>query len=121
VVEKEKDGTLSLVNALKANIDNVWLADVEGKIYTAAAMAADGKTVLTPTGKRAAAQGARLRQAFAGDWLALVDMLSAHPEEYLRPGCYIAVLPEAPFIPVGLDSATPGQSRSVVLGIMKTP
>ena len=58
-------------------------------------------------------------EAFDSDWLELVDKLAAAPEAYLRPGCYIAVLDAAPFIPQGLAGATPHRCRSVVFGIGK--
>jgi hypothetical protein len=120
VVNREKDGSLSLLNALGAPIGSLWLADREGKIHTASAVEVGAKTTLAPTTRQAAGKGARLREAFSQDWLRLVDTVSAAPEEYLRPGHYLAVLDSAPFFPQGLRSAALRPSRSVVLGIMKT-
>jgi hypothetical protein len=118
-VEKEPDGSLSAVNALGSPISALWVADADGKISTATTIPIDGKTALTPTLKQTTGNGARLREAFAQDWLKLVDTLSAKPEEYLRPGCYIAVLDSAPFLQPGISSATHRASRSVVFGVMK--
>jgi hypothetical protein len=119
LVEKEKDGSLGLTNALKVPIAAIWVADATGKIHTATALTVDGKTPLTPTAKQAAGTAPKMRQAFTQDWLLMVDSLSAHPEEYLRPGCYIALLDAAPFLEQGVRDADTGKTRSVVFGIMK--
>jgi hypothetical protein len=121
LVSKETDGSLSVVNALGAPIASVWVADSAGKIYTASALPVDGKATLTATTQQAAGTAERLRQAYGEGWLRLVDFVANAPEQYLRPGCYIAVLDSAPFFQTGLRSAELRPSRSVVLGIMKEP
>jgi hypothetical protein len=118
-VSREADGSLSLVNALGAPIRAVWVADEAGKLYTASAIPVEGKTSLAPTSQKAAGAGAGLRQAYSQEWLQLVERVSAAPEAYLRPGCYLAVLEGAPFFQTGLRSATLRPGQSVVLGIMK--
>jgi hypothetical protein len=118
-VSKETDGSLTVVNALGVPIVSLWVADAAGKIYTASDISAGGKATLTATARNAAGTGARLREAYSKDWLRLVDTISAAPEEYLRLGCYLAVLDSAPFFQTGLRSAVMRPSRSVILGIMK--
>jgi hypothetical protein len=120
-VSREQDGRLVLVNGLGATIRTLWLADAEGKIYKAADIPSGGKAALILTGDKAANEPARIHQAYCGDWLYLVDTLSAEPETYLRPRCYIAVLEAAPFLPRALDSAASDDSRSVVFGIRNAP
>ncbi len=110
--------SLAVTNALGADIRTVWLADADGKLSTTDALPVGGTAVLTPSDRRAAGSGSQLRDAFGRDWLSLVDDLTAEPQKYLRPGCYIAVLDAAPFIPQGLDAATPRRCRAVVFGIM---
>lgn len=118
VLHRRADGSLEIGNALGADITAAWAADADGKVYTTGAVPTKGTAALTLTDRRADAAPSQLRAAFALDWLELVDELSARPQEYLRPGCYIALLDSAPFIPQGLDAATPRRCRSVVFGIM---
>ena len=118
VVDRHADGSRSCVNGLNATIATVWVADADGQIYTATDVPPDGKAALARTTRKAAGTGAHLRQAFAADWLEVVDAMAAEPQAYLQPRCYLAVLDAAPFIPLGLDSPTSERSRSVVFGIM---
>jgi hypothetical protein len=120
VLDNDRNGGLRLVNKLGADINAIWLANDAGKIYTASAVAAGGTGELTLTTKKTAGQENSVRQVFAGDWLAMVDYLATNPEDYLRPGCYIAVMEVSPFLETGLRHATT-KGRSVVCGIMKTP
>jgi hypothetical protein len=117
-LDRRADGSLAVTNALGAAIRTMWFADGDGAVYTADALPAEGTTVLQRTDRRAAGAASRLREAFGREWLSLVDELAAAPQDYLRPGCYIAVLDAAPFIAQGLASATPRRCRSVVFGIM---
>jgi hypothetical protein len=118
-MEKEQDGSLSVVNALGGPVRTLWMADAEGRVYTATEIPGDARATLSPTGVQTAAKADSLRRAFAQDWLRMVDALSAKPEDYLLPGSYLAVMDSAPFFQQGLRSAVHRRSRSVVLGIMK--
>ena len=60
-----------------------------------------------------------LRGIFTSDnWIENIDLLTGTPEEYLRPGCYIATLGASPFIEEGLRDLTHRQYSSVVYGIL---
>ena len=60
-----------------------------------------------------------LRGIFASDnWIQNIDNLKSTPENYLRPGCYIAELSSAPFIEEGLRNTTEKRYSSVVYGIL---
>ena len=60
-----------------------------------------------------------LRGIFASDdWLKSIGHLTTKPEQYLRPGCYIASLDAAPFIEEGLRKVTKKQYSSIVYGIL---
>lgn len=60
-----------------------------------------------------------LRAIFAaGNWIENIERLKINPEEYLRPGCYIAVLEACPFIEEGLRNVTEKQYSAVVYGIL---
>lgn len=60
-----------------------------------------------------------LRRIFASkNWIESIEHLKNNPQKYLRPGCYIATLEEAPFIEEGLQRVTEKQYSSVVYGIL---
>ena len=59
------------------------------------------------------------RGIFASDdWIRNIEYLKSTPENYLRPNCYIAELPSAPFIEEGLQNTTEKRYSSVVYGIL---
>ena len=118
-MSREADGTIKAVNALKAPVVKLWLADAAGTIHTAENIAAGQETALKPSDLRAAGKEDALRRAFAGDWLTLGQSLQGRPEEVLRPGTYLAVLDGAPFLEQGLRGAALRPGRSVVFGILK--
>jgi hypothetical protein len=123
-VRRGKDGALSAVNGLGAGIRQLWLADGRGRIHTARApIPAGQEAALSPSGGAVARplnlEG--LRQAYRSDWFKHYQELTATPQNYLLPGCYIAVLDAAPFIEEGLRNAQTRAGRSVVYGIMKEP
>src|SRR5262249_39488192 len=118
-VRREPDGTLKAVNALKAPLVKLWLADAAGKIHTAENVPAGKEAALKASDLRAGGKEEALRQAFAGDWVALGKRLSGRPEEVLRPGTYLAVLDGAPLLEQGLRSAQLRPGYSVVFGILK--
>lgn len=64
-------------------------------------------------------QISNLRGIFASDdWLRAIEHLKTAPEEYLRPGCYIATLETSPFIEKGLQKVNEGRYSSAVYGIL---
>ena len=66
---------------------------------------------------RAGATG--LRGIFASnDWIKNIERLTTNPEQYLRPGCYIASLDAAPFIEEGLRKVREKRYSSIVYGIL---
>jgi hypothetical protein len=121
-VQPQSDGTLKLHNALGAAVSVVWLADEDGKVYTASNVPAGATVSLALTNWIApVGHTDRLRAAFADSWLTAGDALMSQPEANLQPGCYLAQLDAAPFLPPGLASATDLRSHSTVFGILKAP
>ena len=60
-----------------------------------------------------------LRGIFAStDWIKSIERLTTNPEQYLRPGCYIASLDAAPFIEEGLRKVREKKYSSIVYGIL---
>jgi len=57
-----------------------------------------------------------VRDLFARDWLTALNRLRRDPRRYLRPGSYIAVLAEEPFVESGLDKAGEREGATVVYG-----
>ena len=91
-VHRQPDGSLKAVNALKAPVVRVWVADATGQIHIGENIPAGKEAALQPSALRAEGKAAALRQGFAGYWLKLNQSLPVHPEEILRPGTYLAVL-----------------------------
>jgi len=121
VMRKEANGSYTVVNGLKGNIKHLWVADSKGKIAAANNIAAGAEARLT-TCDRAEAGGtlASLREFYRGDWANLATNLPSSPTDNLRPGCYLAEMEGAPFLPNGLVGARKSE-RSIVYGIMKEP
>lgn len=115
-VKKADDGTSTMVNGLGANITEAWVADEAGKIWHAAAVPSEGEGALTRTDLTAAGTGTQLRAVYSQDWLGVLDSLTAQPAQFLRPGCYLALLDDAPFFEPGLKGAKSRRSRQAVLG-----
>jgi hypothetical protein len=122
-VTKAQDGSLTLTNSLGAPIRHFWVADSQGRIYTAADVPPGGQAVLKVQAEMIDSRRnpERLRQAFPMNWLDHYQALTEKPQDFLLPGCYIAALDASPFIEEGLRDAQDRAGRSVVYGIMKEP
>jgi hypothetical protein len=119
-IRKSENGSLSVQNELGADIHNFYVAGKQGKIYSASNIAAGKEATLTATGLVCQdGKEAALREAYRKDWLQQMQLLREHPEAYLLPGCYVAILESSPFIEEGMRSATNRRGRAVVFGILK--
>jgi hypothetical protein len=117
-LQRDRDGALSVVNHLGADITQLWIADRQGNVFVAGNIPKEGKTLLTAQGK-ANGSLSGMRELFAQDWLMAYKQLTRSPEDYLLPGTYVAAFDSAPFIEEGMHGARHRRSRSVVFGIMK--
>ena len=64
-------------------------------------------------------KGTSLRGIYASEnWIESIEHLKINPQKYLRPGCYIATVEDAPFIEEGLGKVTEKRYSSVVYGIL---
>lgn len=116
------DGTRSVINGLGAPIQSLWVARLDGVIVGARDIAAGANATLTPTDLPAA--GGDLGTAsdlFARNWVHQAEEMAKKPADYLRPGTYLAVLDDAPFLDQGLRQTQSRRARSIVFGIMKEP
>ena len=120
IVVRSSPTGLVAVNGLGADIRKLYVADGDGKIYSADDIIKGAEVPLVPKpgSGRAMAKAGALRSAYATNWAGNVDAFIGNPAKYLRPGTYIALLDGTPFIAEGLKGAKPRKSRSVVYGIM---
>jgi hypothetical protein len=128
IVTKDEDGSFTVLNSFKAPIRSLWLADQEGRIYTAENVAKGSRGALKRAGQeKAGGRPEALRNAYQRDWSTLLDATAGSagallsPATVLTPGCYVAVVDGAPFFEDGLRSAQTRKGRSVVFGVMKEP
>jgi hypothetical protein len=122
IVARMNGGRASMVNSLGAAIQTIWIADKEGNIYTASDIPPGGEMPLRrEENRQAAAKAETLRTVFNGDWLTMVDAMTRNPDQYLRPGTYLAVFADTPFLEQGLRNTQSRKGRSVVFGVMQEP
>jgi hypothetical protein len=119
-VSRGPDGSRTVTNHLGTGLRRLWLADASGTVYTASDVVAGGTANLEPAGA-AGGEGEVLRRLFVSDWTNLYDTLTESPQDYLRPGCYLAALEGSPFLEPGLDDAQNRVTNMVVYGILKEP
>ncbi len=130
IVVRRSGTGLVAVNGLGADIEKLYVADGDGKVYLAQNVIKGAEASLAPmpgakrvkgptTGSAGGiAQAGTLRSAYATNWTGNVDAFIHSPTKYLRPGTYIALLDGTPFIAEGLEGAKARKCRSVVYGIM---
>jgi len=114
-VRPRPDGPPAVVNGLGAPIRTLVLADADGRVYRAETIAPGAEADLAPT--PITPQGASLRNVYQSDWLRSLRHMEQAPQTYLRPGAYVAVLEENPFVETGLRGAVGGDCRTLVYGI----
>ncbi|HMF17121.1 MAG TPA: PPC domain-containing protein [Gemmataceae bacterium] len=122
LVRQGNDGPV-VTNGLKAPLKALWLADKKGVIYVANDIPEGGEAVLKRTDRKLKNNPAALRKLFAEDWFKLAGMceLPANQEQFLRPGCYLAILDGAPFMEKGVSDVQLRPEPTAVFGIMREP
>jgi hypothetical protein len=123
LVRKRDDGALVVVNGLPADIKELRLATLDGKIWQGRGIGAGAEAALQPTGN-AVAPGREdaLRKGFGDSWLQLSRDIEANMDAYLRPGGYVAVIDgDTPFLEQGMQNPQTRKLRAVVCGILKEP
>ncbi|MGH9754385.1 MAG: hypothetical protein ACREA2_16525 [Blastocatellia bacterium] len=110
--------SISVVNGLGADIRALWLADRDGKIYSAREIRAGAETKLSLANLGLVEKKAGLRELFTGaDWLEGMRAVERDPQHLLAPGCYLAALDAGPFVEEGLKGVETRKGRSLVYGI----
>jgi hypothetical protein len=104
---------------LGADLRSFYLASADGKIYAASNVEAELEMKLQATELQAVGKHGKLAEAFAAVWIQAADRIAGQPAEYLTPGCYVAVMDDAPFLPQGLQQTQSRALGTVVFGILK--
>jgi hypothetical protein len=117
-VRQEGDDAISVVNGLGADVRELWLADRNGKIYSAREIRAGADTKLNLTNLRLAQNEDGMRELFtANDWPVKMKEVVKNPQHFLAPGCYLATLDAGPFVEEGLKNVGTRKGRALVYGI----
>lgn len=117
-VRYEPDGTPVVGNALGGAIKELYLADASGLIWRASRVRDTAEVRLSLTTLRASGGEDAIRKIYAGDWLGTMPTAEKAPA-ILRPGCYMALMEDCPFLTSGLAKVQSRRGSAVVYGIMK--
>jgi hypothetical protein len=121
LVRKQGDGTPAIVNGLPSDVSAIWMATLDGSVWTATNVRAGAEARMQSEQGKLAGKGNALREAFAKSWIDLAADMEKTPLDYLRPGCYLAVVEDAPFLEPGMEQTQTRNMRSIVVGILKEP
>jgi hypothetical protein len=118
-VRENADGSTTVVNSLGADIRSLWVARSDGVILIGHGITPGPPATLTATTQKCQGEMSGLNELFALNWLDQAGALAKNPAEYLRPGCYVAVIDNELFLDQGLGQTQSRQMQSIVFGIMK--
>jgi hypothetical protein len=121
-VQANQDGSKAMTNGLGVPIRSLWVAKLDGTILGARDIGPGASVSLNATDLPAA--GGDLGTAsdlFGRNWVHQAEDMAKNPADYLRPGTYLAVIDDAPFLDQGLRHAQSRRARSIVFGVMKEP
>jgi hypothetical protein len=117
-IRSEEGGTISVVNGLGADVRELWLADRNGKIYSASGIRAGAEAKLRPALLKLAGNEDALRGLFANDdWPKKMKEVPLNPQNFLAPGRYLALLEANPFVEEGLKNVRARKGRALVYGV----
>lgn len=114
-----RDGGLAVTNGLGAEIVALHLAGADGRLYRAGRVAAGASGPLTGPHGDAAGRPSSLRELYDADLPRRMRRLREKPEDYLRPGTFLAVLAADPFLEPGLEGLREARSEAVVYGLVE--
>jgi len=112
------DGTITATNGLGVDIVALHYADGEGRMHTVENLPAGQKASLVAgdIDQHVVSRGAdHLSEVYTTDWIRAFDAEQA--TTHLRPGDYVAVLSQSPFVEQPLEGAVPRAATSVIYGI----
>jgi hypothetical protein len=114
-LERQPDGRWSMVNLLGSAIQRFWYADDKGAIHVAENVAPGARTTLKLTEKQSEAATTSIL-SLGGEWMSSMQLLTANPQRYVRPGGYLAELDDSPFLEDALRNAKKRKLHALVLG-----
>ena len=117
VTIRRSGDSISVVNGLGADINALWLADRDGKIYSAKEIRAGAEAKLSLKNFGIVENSAGLRGLFTGKWLVAMKAAELDPQRYLEPGCYLAALDASPFVEEGLKGVETRKAHTLVYGV----
>ncbi len=116
------DGGLEVVNGLGVSLKALWVAGPSGRLYRADQPLAAGASVALELAEDTAKGGAdALRRIYQGDLPGRSLQLEQEPAEFLRPGTYLAITDDTPFLEDGLDRVDRNRRSTVIYGISPDP
>ena len=102
-----EDGVPTVVNGLGADVEALWLADAEGRLWSTGDLAVGRQATLESLPKWAEGGPDALRKAFhRTDFSLRLGEMTARPEALLEAGTYLARLESSPFLEAGLADAS---------------
>ncbi len=118
-MQKLPDGRVTVVNGLGADIEALWLRDDKGQLFKGESLKAGQNVVLTlNTGYFPITSPVNnLSALYQIAWVSTHDTLVSAPGNYLRPGSYLAVINDTPFIENGLSKPGKARSRQTIIGL----
>ncbi|MGH9938495.1 MAG: hypothetical protein ACREAM_19815, partial [Blastocatellia bacterium] len=117
-IRQSGNDSISVVNGLGADIRELWSADLNGRIYSAKEIRAGAETKLSLTNFRLVENDAGLRDVVTDSgWLGKLKAVEQNPQQYLAPGCYLAVFDASPFVEEGLKDVKTRKARTLVYGV----
>jgi hypothetical protein len=110
--------SINVVNGLGADIRELWLADRDGRIYSAKEIRAGAEKRMSAASFGVVENKAGLRELFTlDDWLEGMKAVERTPQRYLKPGSYLAALDASPFVEEGLKGVKTRKGRALVYGV----
>ena len=117
---KSADGKVTVVNGLGVAIESLFYRDENGVVAVATDVLGGQERILAVGKSKVAKPPAELkslRVLFDQPWNASLREIKSFPEEFVAPGCYVAVVKKSPFLEDPLVTASQDGSTGVIYGI----
>ncbi|HSR70617.1 MAG TPA: hypothetical protein VLU25_22005 [Acidobacteriota bacterium] len=115
---KIEAGSVEVTNGLGAHIQQMWFCAPDGGVYWGSQLAPGQSALLKPSGRKRPQDfpvPSLWRFYYAGGWE--TEAFVPRNIDYLRPGTYVAVLSDAPFVELGVPRVTRPDRFAIVFGI----
>ncbi|MBU1107050.1 MAG: hypothetical protein KKB51_10310 [Candidatus Riflebacteria bacterium] len=113
-----QDGKLQILNGLGADIENIMLMTQDGRRYRASNITAGNQATMEVV-KSSSAPTYRSPAEIFPAWFKELRNLQTVPEQFLRPGSYVAKIKTSPFVAQAIDNQADKSENSYVIGILK--